>query len=69
MDKRNVRGVSDLQFAVVEVESNVVVSLYKDAGDAEMAAANFNEDWATEDKNGPVFEAVELLDKVGYKRY
>lgn len=69
MDKRNVVGVSNLQFAVVEVESNVVVSLYKDAGDAELAAVNFNEDWATEDKNGPVFEAVELLDEVGYKRY
>lgn len=69
MDKRNIVGLSNLGFAVVEVDSNVVVSLYKNAGDAELSAANFNEDWATEDKDGPVFEAVELLDKVAYKRY
>lgn len=58
MEKRNVAGIRALKFAVVEKESNVVISVHSRANDANgyLAIVNQNQE----------FEVVELQDGISY---
>jgi len=68
MEKRNVVGLESFRFAVVNAENNNVVSLHKSAKEAEWQAESENEYFA-QNAIKAKFEAVEILDKIGYKRY
>lgn len=60
MDKRNVAGISALQYAVVIKDQNVAVSLHQhpDAAERFIGTLNHPED----------FEVVNLLDGIGYRQ-
>lgn len=60
MDKRNVVGVKELRYAVVNKHSNVVISIHQhpDAAERFRNTSKFADD----------YEVVELLDQIGWRQ-
>lgn len=58
-------GVSDLRFAVVNVKSNIVLSLHRSVDGANVEAAEYNK--ALNFDGSDLFKVVELSGSVEYK--